>query len=398
MMARAVRLAWADLRAEPLLAFCTILSLAAVLAPLVVLGGLRAGVVEGLRDALLQDPRAREVSTAANRSFDAALLDRLRARPDVEFLAARTRTLAATLLLERPDTPGGTRVELIPTAAGDPLLQPGPALATDAVVLSPSAAVRLRAGAGEVLTARLGRIRDGHQEMATFPLRVAAVAPRTAFARDGAFVSLPLAVFVEDFQDGRAQPRDTVAALPDAARADYAGFRLYARRIEDVPALDAALVADGIEVVSRAADVSGLLRVDRNLSVLFGLVAGLGGAGFLVSLGAGLWANVERKRVPLAQLRFLGLRARALRVFPMAQAGVLAAGGVTLALAAAYAAALVVNRLFAGMLALDRPLCLISPGLAAGAAGVTVAGALAAAAAAGTRAARVEPWEGISAP
>lgn len=396
--AMAIRLAMADLLAEKLLAACTVLALAAVLAPLLILAGLRAGVVQGLRELLLEDPRAREVATAANRSFDAALLARLAARPDVAFLAPRTRTLAASLLVERPEAPGaGTRVELIPTAPGDPLLPEGPG-GTDHIVLSASAAARLRVGAGNALSGRLARVLDGRRDSVALALTVQAVAPPSAFPRDAAFVPLALAVMVEDFQDGRIGPPGSIAALALPNRNDYAGFRLYARRLEDVPALDAALRAEGIEVVSRAADVSGLLRVDRNLGLLFGVVAGLGGAGFLVSLGAGLWANVERKRVPLAQLRFLGLRAGALRVFPVAQAAAVAALGVVAALAAALGAAGVVNRAFAGTLALDRPLCLITPGLAAAAAGVTLAGAALVAAAAGTRAARVEPWEGVSTP
>lgn len=396
--ATATSLAMADLLAERLLAACTILALAAVLAPLVILAGLRAGVVQGLREALLEDPRVREVTTASNRSFDAALLAQLAARPDVAFLAPRTRTLAASLLVERPDTPGaGTRVELIPTAPGDPLLPIGPA-ATDTVVLTASAAARLRVGPGDALLGRLARVLDGRRESVKLALVVQAVAPPTAFTRDAAFVPLALAVLVEDFQDGQIGPPDTVAGLAPPHRAEYAGFRLYARRLEAVPALDTALQAAGIEVVSRAGDVSGLLHVDRNLGLLLGLVAGLGGLGFLVSLGAGLWANVERKRVPLAQLRFLGFRADSLRLFPVAQAAVLATLGVVAALTAALAASLVVTRAFAGTLALDRPLCLITPGLAAAAACVTLAGAVLVAAAAGTRAARVEPWEGVSAP
>ncbi len=394
----AIRLAMADLLAERLLASCTILALAAVLAPLVILAGLRAGVVQGLREILLEDPRVREITTASNRSFDAALLAQLAARPDVAFLAPRTRTLAASLLVERADAPGaGVRVELVPTAPGDPLLPVGPA-GTDTVVLTASAAARLRVGAGDAVVGRLARVLDGRRESVVLALVVQAVAPPSAFARDAAFVPLALAVLVEDFQDGRTGPPAALAALAPPERAEYAGFRLYARRLEAVPALDAALRAQGIEVVSRAADVSGLLRVDRNLGLLFGLVAGLGGLGFLVSLGAGLWANVERKRVPLAQLRFLGLRAGSLRLFPVAQAAVLAALGAAAALAAALAASAVVNRIFAGTLALDRPLCLITPGLAAVAAAVSLVGAMLVAAAAGTRAARVEPWEGVSAP
>ena len=388
----AIRLAMADLLAERLMASCTVLALAAVLAPLVILAGLRAGVVQGLREALLQDPRAREIVTASNRSFDAALLAQIAARPDVAFLAPRTRTLAASLLIERPDAAGaGVRIELIPTAPGDPLLPIGPTR-TDAVVLTASAAARLHVGVGAALVGRLARVLDGRREHVPLALMVQAVAPPSAFPRDAAFVPLTLAVLVEDYQDGRV-------TSPDATeRPEYAGFRLYARRLEAVPALDAALQAQGIEVVSRAADIAGLLRIDRSLGLLFGLVAGLGGLGFLVSLGAGLWANVERKRVPLAQLRFLGLRAGSMRLFPMAQATVLAMLGVAAASAAALAASVVVNRVFAGALALDRPLCLITPGLAATAAAITLGGALLVAAAAGTRAAQVEPWEGMSAP
>ena len=394
----AIRLAMADLLAERLLASCTILALAAVLTPLVILAGLRAGVVQGLREVLLEDPRVRETTTASNRSFDAALLAQLAARPDVAFLAPRTRTLAASLLVERVDAPGaGVRVELVPTAPGDPLLPVGPA-GTDTVVLTASAAARLRVDAGDAVVGRLARVLDGRRESVVLALAVQAVAPPSAFARDAAFVPLALAVLVEDFQDGRTGPPAALAALAPPERAEYAGFRLYARRLEAVPALDAALQAQGIEVVSRAADVSGLLRVDRNLGLLFGLVAGLGGLGFLVSLGAGLWANVERKRVPLAQLRFLGLRAGSLRLFPVAQAAVLAVLGAGAALTAALAASTVVNRIFAGTLALDRPLCLITPGLAGVAAAVSLVGAMLVAAAAGTRAARVEPWEGMSAP
>ena len=397
----AAALAFADLRAERLLAACTVLSLAAVLAPLVVLAGLRVGLVQGLREALLEDPHAREVTTAANRSFDADLLGRLATRPDVLFLAPRTRTLAATLLVEAPDRPGaGTRIELIPTAPGDPLLgaEALPPGATDTVVLSATAAARLRVAAGAALVGRLARISGGVREAVELNLSVAAVALPAAFGREAAFVPLPLAALVEDFQDGRIGPPGDIAALAPPARADYAGFRLYARRLEDVPALDSALHAAGIDVVSRAADVAGLLRVDRNLGLLFALLAGLGGAGVLLSLGAGLWANVERKRVSLAHLRFLGLPARALRAFPVAQAAALSMAGALLALGLAHGAAAVVNVAFAGTLALDRPLCLIGAGLSLAAAGVTLASAVLVAAAAGGRAARVEPWEGVSTP
>jgi putative ABC transport system permease protein len=391
----AIRLGLADLWAERVLALCTMLALAAVLAPLIVLAGLRAGVVQGLRQLLLEDPHAREIVTAANRSLPATLLAGLAARPDVAFLAPRTRTLAASLLLEQPDGPGdGVRVELIPTGPGDPLL-PGAPVTADAVILSTAAAARLHAVAGQKLTGRLARSVGGRRETMLLDLTAQSIAPPSAFRREAAFVTLPLAVFVEDFQDGRADQVGSLAQLRQSDRTEYAGFRLYAARLEDVPVLDAALLGQGIEVADRAGDVEGILRVDRNLTLLFAVVAGLGGSGFLVSLGAGLWANVERKRVPLALLRFLGLQAGALRVFPMIQAAMLAVVGALAALAVALATSVVINRAFAGMLALDRPLCLIDPAMGIAALLGTVGGAVLVAAAAATRAARIEPWEGV---
>ena len=393
----AVRLALADLLAEKVLALCTILSLAAVLAPLLVLAGLRAGVIAGLREMLLEDPHAREVVTAANRSFDAALLDQLAARPDVSFLAPRTRTLAASLLLERPDAPGqGVRADLIPTKLGDPLSPGGPS-AADEIVLSASVAARLHVAVGDTLVGRLARIRADKRESVPLRLFVQAVAAPAAFSRDGAFVTLPLAVFVEDFQDDRANaPAGGIGALVAAARPDYAGFRLYATRLDEVPALDAALRGMGIDVSSRAADVADLLRIDAHLTLLFALIAALGAAGCLVALGAGLWANVQRKHVSLALLRFLGLRSGALRLFPVTQAAVLSLAGSSVALIVAFLAASMVNVVFQGTLRLDRPLCRITVPTVAFALVGTVGGAVLVAAVAAARAARIEPWEGVS--
>lgn len=393
-----LRLAMADLWVERVLMLWTVLGLSAVLAPLVVLGGLRAGVIEGLRQSLLLDPHAREIVTAANRSFPVALLQSLRARPDVVFVAPKIRTLATELLMEQPDRRGqGARLELIPTGFGDPLLPVAPGR-PDEVVLSSAAAARLAVTAGDTLVARMARSIDGRQEIAPLTVTVLAVAPPSAFSREGAFVTVAFAVLAQDYHDGLAFGPESLAALPDAQPDQFAGFRLYADRLESVPALDSFLrQQEHIDVISRAGDVAGLMRIDHNLGLLFFVVSGLGGAGFLVSLGAGLWANVERKRNSLALLRFLGLGTQSLRLFPMIQAALLAVMGGAMALTGATVAAWLINTQFAGALALDRQLCVISPELAWQAMGVTVLGAMLVAAVAGTRAASVEAWEGVTA-
>ena len=387
-----LRLALADLRAEPVMALCSLLAVAAVLAPLLVLDGLREGVVAGLREALLQDPHAREIVSALNRDIPASQLADIARRPDVMFLVPRTRSLSAQILMERADDPAETlRVEIFPSGPGDPLLTVAPD-GLQSVVLSAAAAARLHVAVNNHVVARVTRLRDGKREALQLDLLVAAIAAPAATARTAAYVSLALATFVEDFQGGVA---DSPEAAAPAARDIYAGFRLYADRLESVPALDAALRGMGLDVVSRAGDVAGLLRVDWNLKLLFAIVALLGAVGFLIAMGAGLYANVQRKRHGLALLRFLGLSAASLALFPVAQAAFLGAAGAGLAVAAACLVAALVNHSFADLLGLDRPLCIIMPQAVLLACCATVAGACLVAAWAAHRASRLEPWEGV---
>ncbi len=388
-----LRLALADLWHERVLFLCSLLGCAAVLAPLVVLFGLRHGVIAALRSDLIEDPHAREITSMVNREFDAGFFRNLAARPDVAFVVPRTRALSATMLIEA----GGrtARVELVPTAPADPLLGDLAPAQIGEIVLSPNAAERLGIAPGARVTGVVSRTAGGRREDLELPLTVTAIAPASAFLRDGAFALLPLLQTAEDFLDGTA-PADArlESYTPNPARA-FAGFRLYARSLEDVVALDRDFRLAGIEVASRADQVESLLLLDRNLGLVFAAVAGIGGAGYLVSLGVGLWANVERKRHDIALLSLLGLRRGALLAFPVLQAGLIGLAGAGLALTLAFAVAGGLNRAFAGSVIGDRPVCLIEPPIAAAAAGITLAGAVIAALLSGLRAAAIEPAEGL---
>ena len=392
--ATVARLAWRDLATEPVLALCSTVTVSAMLAPIVVLAGLQAGVMGGLRHALLEDPHAREITTVANRSFAADPLSTIASRSDVAFLVPRTRALAASVLLQLPGATGeARRVELVPTAAGDPLLGSDPTPGIDDLTLSASAAAALHVVGGTKLEARVARLVAGKQDVVVVPMTVTAVAAPAVTVRDAAFVTLGFSLSGEAFQEGDAAWSNGSAI---EAPASFAGFRLYARRLDQVPALDAALRGMGIDVASRAGDVAGLLALDRHLSILFLLVASLGAVGFLVSLGAGLWANVERKRRSLALLRFTGLPTASLLLLPLLQSVVLATLGSAAGLAAAYGVSVMINEVFSGTLPAGQPLCTVTPLLAGSAVLATVAGAVMAAFFAAYRATRVQAWEGVA--
>jgi putative ABC transport system permease protein len=391
----AIGLALADARHETRLSLATIVGIAAILAPLIVLAGLKSGIVSAIREGLTQSPRAREVVNIANRSFDARFFEAMRARPDVAFVIPRTRTLAAVggfARSEASDAP--VRGELLATAAGDPLLAGLAAPEGRQVILSAALADRLGAAAGETIRLRIERIVGGARETLALPVTVSAVAPPAAFGREGAFLPLPLLLLAEDFQDGAAGPDPPPAdAAPDPARL-YAGFRLYARSLEDVIGIDRDLRREGIDVSTRAEDVAALLALDRNLATLFAAIAALAGTGYLVGLGVGLYANVERKRRDLALLRLMGLSARGLVAFPAAQAAAFALAGAALAALLALGLQTFVNRLDLAV-AEGRSVSAIGVGDLLLAAAATLAGALAAAAFAARRAASIAPGEGM---
>ena len=123
----------------------------------------------------------------------------------------------------------------------------------------------------------------------------------------------------------------------------------------------------------------------------------MGGLGYLISLGVGLFAGVERKRRDLSLLRLIGLVRRDLMLFPLVQAGAIALAGAVLAAMVALGASAMVNGLSLGNAGgMDsRAVCVIAPSHLMLAAVSTLAGAVAAALFAGRRAARILPAEGL---
>lgn len=160
------RLACRDYLREALLSACAVLGLAAVLTPLLVLYGVKFGVVQTLTDRLQHDPRNLEVSPVSSGRFTLQDVEKFAARPDVAFALPRTRAIAATMDLRNGKEGARKTVtaSLEPSAAGDPLLArygvPAPVMpaqplaAPVEVTLSAPAAEKLAAAWGTRLRAR----------------------------------------------------------------------------------------------------------------------------------------------------------------------------------------------------------------------------------------------------
>jgi putative ABC transport system permease protein len=288
------------------------------------------------------------------------------------------------------------RAELIPSAQGDPLLPPDtlPEGVTR-VVLSQPIAQKLRVEAGDSLDGSIARQFRGYKERVHLPLTVAGVAPAQAFSRDGAFVSVALLEALEDFRDGRAVPSMGWDGDYGNSNRTYPSFRLYARSIYDVAGLRDAFVALGVDVHTHAADIERVQHMNRNLTAIYWAIAVIGLFGFSLSMGANLWANVDRKRKELSVLRLVGFRTMDIAWFPMVQALYTGILGWALALGLYQAVARIINAMMASQLEEGQQVCRLLPHHYQIALALTCGAAVISAGLAGLRSARIEPSESL---
>lgn len=313
-------LAWQDYRREARLSACSVLALVAVIAPLLVLFGLKHGLVGSLTERLQSDPAVREIIPLGGARLQADFIAALARRGDVSFAIPRTRQIAATSELQA----GHQRlsVEMLPTAIGDPLLQNLPVpQALQQVVLSHTAAEKLRLSAGDQVLARFGRQRGDVLQWQQTQLQVLAVLPLAAFERDALLAPVALLEAVEDYRDGLAVdafgwPGTAASSAPRI----YPGFRLYARTLDDVEPLRLYFAAQQLQVVTQASQIAQVQTLSSNLDLLFWLICALALGGAVAASSAGALAAVERKQRELSVLRLLGLSSAALLLFLIAQA------------------------------------------------------------------------------
>jgi len=393
----ACHLAVRDMLKERLLSLCAVLSLACVLVPLLVLAGVQHGVIGVLKQRLLSDPAILTVLPAGSANgYTRQWIESLGARPEACFAIARTRDIAATISLEH-QTDGQTHhlpVGMEPTASGDPLLAHYNVAPPhgDALVLSASAARKLGVLPGDVVVGSLGRrLASGKLESARLELKVMAVLPLEAEEKDVAYLTLKLLEDTENYRDCIAVPdRGFSGEKASDEPRKYAGFRLYAKSLDDVAALRDFITAQGVEVLTKAREIQAVQGLDKTLTIIFGLIALTVGAGFAASTASSVMAGVRRKDKELGMIRLLGFSGSAIMVFPIVQSLVTALFGTLLADLFYLGVSFCINTLFSSSLQGEK-VCSLPWLYFAGALGVVLLLSLLASAQASIRAARIEP-------
>ena len=209
-------LAASSLRHEWILTLCLVIALAAVIAPLLVLLGLKHGTIETLRERLVEDPVFREIRPSQTREYAPEWFETLKVDSGIAFLTPTILPLSSVLNIVPK---GGTRAELfdlVPTAPGDPLLlENGGMIPADGeLVMSAEAARRAGVVAGDEVLARVTRSRGGRNESVEVSLKVAAVLGQRAGTLPRVYAPLGFVLDIEAFKEGyaasaRGWPGDT---------------------------------------------------------------------------------------------------------------------------------------------------------------------------------------------
>ncbi len=397
-LALLVRLSLADLWHDRNVSLCMAASLVAVIAPLLLLFGLKHGVVSQLQQELLSDPRNLEVKMLSSGHYDQAWLQRLQQRSEVGFAIGQTRSLntQADLLGERGRFVDN--VEVIPTAANDPLLASEfSALQADQLILSERAAQRLEAKVGDSVRLRVSRRLNEVNERGERTLRVQAIVAAVRFARPAAFVSPELLLDLEHYRDGYLVPALGAGSGQslESVGVGYARARVYARDIDSVAPLEQWLNQQRIETSSRLAEIDSVKAINHVLGLIFGVIAGAALIGCIASLVGAFLANIDRKRRDLAVLRLLGFTSSAVAVYVVLQALLLSLTGFVGGLACYYLGSLLFDQLLGSSQATGAFICHITVwhGLVALLLALLVAGLVALIGA--VRAIRIQPAESL---
>lgn len=323
-------LALRDLWHERRLNICGILAYSAILTPLLILFGLKYGLLTSMTDRLLSDPLILEVIPVGAGQYDEQWFETVRGWPEVAFVIPKTRSIATSVNVKRIDAPAtrSLNADLIPTGPGDPLLaRAGISIPLSGeAVISAELAERLNLSDEDILHVIVRRVVNDRNEPIVESLKVAAVASEEVFNRAAIWTDFEFLFAVEQYRDGYEVNAFNVTGRPaPSPRQPFSSFRMYANDLDAVISLRSRLRDQNVEARTQASRIASMLQLSRNVTLLFWVIATVATTGFLLAMGANLWASVERKTTALSIVHLMGGKRRHLMIFPITQAIVMTA-------------------------------------------------------------------------
>jgi len=203
-------LAMKDLWHEKLITINLILGTAAIIAPLLILFGIKFGTIETMTNRLVNDPKNLEIRPLSSRSYTPSWFEEIKKNDKVDFVIPMTRQLSSSVQIQASISPGKTvTADIVATNNGDPLLLQNGGLIPDkkSCVLSHGLAEELGLQKGDMLKCTVARYVKKKIQKSSIILKVTAVlSPRAGFIKS-IYVPLETVANIEKYKDGLAVPQ-----------------------------------------------------------------------------------------------------------------------------------------------------------------------------------------------
>lgn len=346
-------LAWRDWLHDSAISICSVIALASMLAPILVLVGLENGVIDSMRARLLEDPSILIITPKSDSGrYTNEFIASLSRLPGARYVIGRTRETATDVTLVNPKTGARASISLEPSTEGEPVLSHAgiavPAYANVChIVLSASSAKSLNVIAGDILECTLGRRTPaGKLESEKISLKVSDILPKETADRKMAFVPLRFLEELEAYRDYIAVPERGFTGETPPQKKEYASFRLYAKNLDDVETLSEILANKNIESSARTREIAAIRTLKQAINQVILIISFAIGLGFIAFTISSALSAASRKKRMLGMLRLIGFRGRPLVFYPVSQTIFTGLTGFFLSLAIYYCVSLTIRHAF----------------------------------------------------
>jgi putative ABC transport system permease protein len=202
-------LAMKDLWHEKLITINLILGTAAIIAPLLILFGIKFGTIATMTNRLVNDPKNLEIRPLSSRSYTPSWFEAVKKNAKIDFIIPMTRQLSSSVMIETLSSKKTVTADLVSTQKGDPLLLQNGGVIPDkkSCVINYSLAEELGLKKGDMLKCSVTRYIKRKMQKDTIVLKVAAVlSPRAGFIKS-IYVPLEIVENIEKYKDGLAVPQ-----------------------------------------------------------------------------------------------------------------------------------------------------------------------------------------------
>lgn len=203
-------LAMKDLLHEKLITMNLILGAAAIIAPLLILFGIKFGIIETMSNRLVNDPKNLEIRPLSSHSYTQAWFESVKKNAHIDFIIPMTRQLSSSVQIQSLSSAKKTvTADLVATAKRDPLLLQNGGVIPDenSCVINHSLAEELDLQQGDMLKCSVTKYVEKKIQKESITLKVAAVlSPRAGFIKS-IYVPLEIVENIEKYKDGLAVPQ-----------------------------------------------------------------------------------------------------------------------------------------------------------------------------------------------